>query len=541
MSVDNSTRSHGGSLAATDLVPTEGRLGTRRMRCPHPECPWWVPEGREQLADAHACVGPIYEALDRDSLVDTDDVDRPADYVEKFLSGGQLDLDALAGDARKRPRSERIRLLFGFDAFGWQAAILDDPNPDVSVNTGRQVGKTETGGAIGADAALFSAYPTDDDVAFFGDVEDTATEMFRRCKDHLSRCPIPLGRIGVDRDNETYWEFDNGTRILTGSLNNGGDNERGKLPKVVVVDEAALCQRSAFEDVVDPMFMTHGDDHELYVVSTPRGESGYHYDANQPDRAPDYFSSHSLPAWANLTVDEKWLTKKRASTDSDTWRQEFLGEFIPEGNAYIPTSLYRENLADLPTETGEFGATIVADHPKPGVEYYGACDVAGGGRDRTVYLVLTGEGAVVHIEHEDTSKIPAVVGRIGALHEEYDFVSFLVDENSLGQGVADFAEVDDELAYVVDGVTFTTPSKSEMYKSLKATFESEELSIPKHGRLERETTKLQYEYTANRHVKVSHPENGHDDFPDALALAHRAMKRGGTRDRPDHHGVRSLG
>lgn len=511
---------------ASDLVPSEGRIGQRRMRCPHPNCPWWVPEGREHLADAHVCPGPTYDADDREDLVATDDVDRPADYVEKFLDGGALDFDSLATDALNRPRSERVTLLFGFEPFGYQQAILDDPNPDVSVNTGRQVGKTETGGAIGADAVLFSAYPTDDDVAFFGDVEDTAVEMFRRCTEHLERCPIPLDQLGVDRDNETYWEFDNGTRILTGSLNNGGDNERGKLPKVVVVDEGALCQRSSFEDVVDPMFMTHGDDHELFVVSTPRGESGYHYDANQPDRSPDYFSSHSVPAWANLLVDEDWLLKKRESTDSDTWDQEFLGAFITSDSSYIPPSLYRQNLADVTTEDGAFGSTVVPGHPLPGVDYYGGCDIAGSGTDRTVYLVMAADGRVIHIESEETSTVPGVVGRIGTLHEEYDFVRFCLDKNSLGKGVSDFAEADDDLSHVVDGVTFSTSSKSEMYKSLKASFESGDFSIPKHGDLERETTKLKYSFTANRHVKVAHPENGRDDHPDALALANKAREKG---------------
>ncbi len=513
----------GNDITPEDLVAEPGRLGQDRMCCPHPDCPWWVPEGQEHLADSHHCVGPVYTNVDRSGLVDTSDVEKPEDYFAKFLpETGPFDEDefvSLAKDAIPRPRSERLRLLFDFDAFGYQRAILDDPNPDASVNMGRQVGKTETGGAIGADAILFSAIPTGDDVAFFGDVQDTASEMFRRCKKHLNNCPIPLDKLGVEKDNETYWEFLGDSRLLTMSLNNGGDNERGKLPKVAIVDEAALCERSAFSEVVEPMFMTHGDAHEMFVMSTPRGQTGYHYDANMPDREPEYFSAHTVPAWGNPIVSESWLRKKRSSTDSDTWRQEYLGEFVSEGNAYIPTSTYRPCQHDLPTERGEFGSLQVEGHPKRGAEYYGAVDVAGGGKDRTVYMVMTRSGTVVHIESEDKSKIPAVLGRIGALNETYDFVHFLVDQNSLGQGVVDFSEIDAELSSFVEGIAWSTPTKSAMYKALKNAFESEDIQLPKHGRLERETTKLKFEFTPNRHVRVSHPKNGHDDHPDALAMA----------------------
>lgn len=519
-----------------DLEASEGRLGYTKLSCPN--CSWWVEEEQAELVDAHVCPADHFDGEPAD-LVDVSDVESPEEYVAKFVGAdGDVTYSTflkIAEDALQRRRSERVRLLFGFDAFDYQQAILDDPNPDVSVNMGRQVGKTETGGVIGADAALFSAYPDDADVGFYGDVADTAVEMFRRCKKHLKQCPIPLDVLGVDRDNETYWEFvDNGTRILTGSLNNGGDNERGKLPKVAIVDEAALCDRSSFGRVIEPMFMTWGDDHELYVMSTPRGQTGYHYDANTPGRDPDYFSSHCVPSWGNPLVAESWLEKKRDNTDSDTWEQEYLGRPISDGNAYIPTSLYRTCIADVPLRDDFRRGTWVEGHPKPDTAYFGGCDIAGAGDDRTVYLIMSEDGLVVYVENEETSTTPDVVGRIGELYETWDFERFHVDENSLGQGVANYSAIDPQLGAVVDGVTFGLKSKSNMYKTLKKSFEGEEIAVPKHGLLERETTRLDYKFSANRHVQVSHPQGGHDDHPDALALANLArstMATGGSTRR----------
>jgi hypothetical protein len=45
------------------------------------------------------------------------------------------------------------------------------------------------------------------------------------------------------------------------------------------------------------------------------------------------------------------------------------------------------------------------------------------------------------------------------------------------------------------------------------------LTLAHHPRLARELKKLTYSLTAGGKTKITHPDNGHDDHPDALALA----------------------
>lgn len=439
-----------------------------------------------------------------------------AAYLTDFVEAGGVDWERLATNLRPRPPSERLRLLFDWEAWPFQREIIDDDSPDVVANTGRQVGKTETGGAIGADRTLFKAIPRGADVLFAGDVHDTAQEMFRRCKGHFRRSPLSLDQFGVTKANERTWEFDTGTRILTGSLKNGGDNLRGLNPVVVIVDESALVEERACTDVIEPMFNTWGDEHEFYLFSTPRGKSGYHYKAWSGKAGFERFSAHHVPSSASPIVSESELDQKRDQVDSFTWRQEYLGEFVEAEDAWIPSALYDSCERD-PAEYRE-------DPPR-----YLGVDVARQGRDRTVYLDMDADGVVRRLESEDESTMPGVLGRIQAWHADAGYERILVDEGSFGGGVVDFAGEHADLRGTLDPYTFSLSGKQDLFQTLKTSFERGELYLPEHRRLRIETTELQYEFTQTGTLKLSHPEGGHDDFPDALALANYARTGAGQQ------------
>jgi phage FluMu gp28-like protein len=83
------------------------------------------------------------------------------------------------------------------------------------------------------------------------------------------------------------------------------------------------------------------------------------------------------------------------------------------------------------------------------------------------------------------------------------------------------------LGSVVEPVTFSTKSKSLMYRRLKADLEQRDITVPdsasEHAdRLRSETVNLQYDYTQNGHLKVRHAPGGRDDYADSLVLANWA-------------------
>jgi phage FluMu gp28-like protein len=93
-----------------------------------------------------------------------------------------------------------------------------------------------------------------------------------------------------------------------------------------------------------------------------------------------------------------------------------------------------------------------------------------------------------------------------------------VDETGLGAGVVEMLE--SEIGRrVVEGVKFTIDRKQSMYNGLKSALESDEIELAHHPRLGRELKRLTYSLTAGGKTKITHPDNGHDDHPDALVLA----------------------
>jgi hypothetical protein len=415
------------------------------------------------------------------------------------------------------PRSVRIAEIFNRDLFGYQQDIADDPNSDVVVTCGRQVGKTETAGAIAADAALFKP---GEDVMVAARWQETADETMRRMVEHFDRANKPREAFGVEKDNEREWVFTNGSRVYSRNLESAsgldvGDTERGKVPKTVIVDESAMLNDAVFEEVINPMFATFGGSHELYLLSTPRGKTGYHYEKHKLD---DDWNAHHVPTAANPLVDDEWLEKKRQEVDKLTWRQEYLGEFVEAGDdKYLPNELVMPCVRDDdPNERAALNAETT----------YLGVDVARAGDDRTVYIVMDEAGDVVRVESEETSKMTGVVGRIKRLDSEYDFARVNIDENAVGGGVVDFAEHD--LGGKINPVAFSNESKQEMYQALKRCLEDKELSLPDHGRLVHELTALEYDFTPTGKLKVEHPPGGHDDFADAVALANLARVKTNT-------------
>lgn len=417
------------------------------------------------------------------------------------------EIDAVRKVARLS-RADRVSKLFGreeYDPFDYQRDLLnhaeDETVAKAAVKPGRQTGKTETGGAIAADAAICGR-----DVLILAPFQDTVDDMMDSCRNHIEtareRAP---DAIGVEKVKKREIEFVHSGRIRARTVGTAGTQIRGKHPEVCLVDEAAYIADRIYTQVIEPFFSTH-DRYEFYLFSTPAGQNGYFY--RRVVDSDDWYSPH-WPTEISPLVSDDWLAQKREETDRLTFLQEYEGEFVSEGDAYLPLELVKPCVGDT-SDTNLVSLGV---------------DIARKGSDRTVYIGMDNEQNAVVLDSEEQSTVPGVVGRIGHLHEQYDFDSIAVDENAVGGGVADFGQ--ENLGGVVQPVTFSTQSKHEMYTNLKQAFEAETVTIPDHRRLIDELTSLTYSFTSNNYVKVSHRDGEHDDFADALALALHAPKVGG--------------
>lgn len=438
-------------------------------------------------------------------------------------------------DLKSLPRSERVEKVFGFSPTEYQAELLDygeqTPRAEAAPKAGRQVGKTLSAGIIGADHALTHA---NTDVLYAAPSQGTANEMFRECKKHFWNSDLTLEQFGVTDDNKETWEFDTGTRILSRTLGNveqeDNSGNRGMNPTCVIVDEAAYEKDAVYTEEIEEFFITH-EEYEYYLFSTPAGKSGYFYEKVEEDGEREAEAAKAekwawySPYWPTRIspyAQADFIEKKREQFDSQTFAQEFLGEFVESEDAYLPHTIVKPCI--------DGGYTPEGDPAR----YLGA-DPARKGDDRMVVYDLDEHGRTWNIWSEEDTDGPGFVGRLKALQRGGDagqpdvgtgtlpedgYELIVVEENGVGGYGADFARAD--LGSVLCPVTSSNKSKGQMYQRLKNDLEGEALTLPSHRKLIDQTTSLQYKYTQTGLLKLEHPDGKHDDYPDGLMLANAA-------------------
>jgi hypothetical protein len=417
-----------------------------------------------------------------------------------------LDTDAAAARLDGLSRAERIAVLFGVDPFDYQRDLIEEiearETPKVAIQPGRQVGKTLIGAALAADAV---ATTPDEDVLIAAPFQETADEMMREATQLLETAAERLDAmgltLGVETKNKREWEFAHGGRLLSRTLGVDGVGQRGKNPRFVIVDEAAFAPDAVFEDVIEPFFTTH-DSYTFILTSTPAGDAGYFF---AKCRLDDDWHSPRWPTAISPLVDPEWLAERRRKTDRRTWRQEYLGEFIGSSNRF-------------------FSPELIDDVTQPGISFaerdlvaVGA-DIARAGDDRTAIIGVDSTGAAKVLVSDAELTLTEAAGELAQLYERCSPSVIAVDETGLGAGVVEMLEQEVGRS-VVEGTKFTIDTKQSLYNGLKSALERGDVRLVQHPRLARELKKLTYSLTGSGKTKISHPADGHDDHPDALALA----------------------
>jgi Terminase-like family. len=447
-------------------------------------------------------------------LAPDDERDHGTDADIRDLAG--LSTDAAAAQLSEWSKAERIDALFGFSVFDYQRDLVDYVDTTTvsraAVKPGRQVGKTVTAAALAAEDAIANR---GEDTMIAAPFQETADEMMREAVGFLREAQERLAALdadlslGVTTENKREWEFSHGGRLLSRTLGVDGVGQRGKSPQFVVVDEAAFVPDDVFQDVLEPFFLTH-DEYTYILTSTPSGDAGYFYERVETDGE---WRSPYWPSAISPLVDAEWLAEKQQERDRRTFRQEYLGEFIGSSDRFFTPSLVDE-ATDADTE-------LARDRPL----VLGA-DIARAGDDRTVVVGLDALGTAEVLVSDPDMSLTDAAGRLAQLHDTHDVTAVCVDETGLGAGVVEMLE-SEVGRRLVDGVKFTLDRKQSLYNRLKNDLENGDVTLAYHGSLMREMKQLRYSLTGRGKTKIEHPDGGHDDHCDALALATRAHRGGG--------------
>ena len=253
----------------------------------------------------------------------------------------------------------------------------------------------------------------------------------------------------------------------------------------------------------------------VWLTSTPFSKSGYFYEAcmnSRPKNPEGMWREFHVKSLENpLIQEDPTFIEEIKRLTKEEYVQEVEGEFLDIGNALIPNSLIMDAISDR--------------IPKGRIRYYMGVDVARSGMDETVYTVCGVDEEenvyVMHVEAEAQSNVVDVCGRIGGLVASYRIETVYIDETGLGGGLVDLGR---EQGLPIRGIVFSLQEKAKLYKNLRLLFENKRIKLKDINKLVYQLSYLRREYTETGIMKIRSDE--HDDYPDSLVLACRAVEGG---------------
>ncbi len=386
--------------------------------------------------------------------------------------------------------------------------------------SGRQVGKTMSTAVKTVHFALFAplllkTVTNDCTIVIAAPTQNQATIMFDRIRSLLINSEFLKGYIVRNTQTEMWVKYldDTGmTRIVTRATGETGVSLRGYSPHVIIADECSFIKTEILRAFLPSGMATQA---RVWLTSTPFSKSGYFYEACQnakPKNPEGMWTEFHVKSTENpLVQEDPTFIEEIKKLTREEYVQEVEGEFLDIGDALIPNSL----IADA----------VVDKVMKGNVRYFMGVDVARTGRDETVYTICGVDDNdhvfVEHVEAESQSNVVDVCGRMGEFVRDYKIETVYVDETGLGGGLIDLAR---ERGLPARGIMFTLQEKATMYKNLRLLFENKRITIKDVSKLVYQLSYLRREYTETGIMKIKSDE--HDDYPDSLVLACRAVQGG---------------
>ncbi|MHA1876735.1 MAG: terminase large subunit domain-containing protein [Promethearchaeota archaeon] len=390
--------------------------------------------------------------------------------------------------------------------FEYQRKLLLSNSKRITFRSGRQVGKT----TIAAGRAIHHALSHENrQVLIVSPTQRQSSIMFRKIRSLLKHRLI---FDEIESESQTMITFKNGSEIHSLPGNNP-DTIRGFSPTKSIVDEAAFVKDELFVALEPSLAATNGG---LEMYSSPFGKRGRFYNSFDEEG----FEKYHIKSKESPLITDEFLQNARKSKTELEYLQEYEGEFLEEQDTYFSRELILNSIEDLKE-----------NYDPEHCNYYLGVDCARYGLDETVYTIaeIDGKGIIRIRKIINTSKKPLtdVIGRVKALDEQWKFHGIYIDSSGLGAGAVDslieaglpIKNIQTSSGNISDSVQFTLQNKEEIYKNLKLIMEQEKIKYPNNDKLIRQMCDLQYEYTEAGHLKLHHPDKGHDDFPDSLALA----------------------
>jgi hypothetical protein len=386
--------------------------------------------------------------------------------------------------------------------------------------SGRQVGKTMSTAVKAIHFAFFApvlhkTVNKECTIVIAAPTQNQAGIMFDRIRSLLINNDFLKGYIVRNTQTELWVNFLDNTgmsKIITRATGETGITLRGYSPHVIIADECSFIKTDILRAFLPSGMATQA---KVWLTSTPFSKAGYFYEACQnsrPNNPEGMWKEFHVKSMDNpLVQEDPTFIEEIKRLTREEYVQEVEGEFLDIGDALIPNSLIVDSLQE--------------GRPIGRIKYFMGVDVARTGRDETVYTVVSvDEKDNVFLEEvaaESQSNVVDVAGRLQDFVHKYNIQTVYVDETGLGGGLLDLSR---EQGMPCRGVMFTLQEKAEMYKNLRLLFENHRIKLKNINKMVYQLSYLRREYTETGIMKIKSDE--HDDYPDSLVLACKAVQGG---------------
>ena len=380
-----------------------------------------------------------------------------------------------------------------------QTRIAQSRHKIAVVAMGRRWGKTTMAGAMAISSAASGGV-----VAWVAPTYANSRPLWR----FVERAIIQQPRIQARRSDRSV-DFPGGGRLGIYTA----DNDialRGEAFDLVIVDEAARVTESTYTDVLLPTLADR--DGRLWLISTPRGRNWFwrQFIVGQ-DPANTITRSYTAPSSDNpLQTIKRAAELARGMVSDHTYRQEWLAEFVEDGGGVFRGVL--QCVRDHATE------------PEPGKQYVMGVDW-GRTNDATVFTVMCVEDAqVVCIESMQDTAYALQLDRLKRLHTRWQPYAILAEANSMGGPLVEALQ---RLELPVRSFVTTAITKPPLIDALALAIERGDIGLTNNTTLINELRAYESERLPSGAIRYSAPGGMHDDHVISIALAWRAVGRGG--------------
>ena len=317
--------------------------------------------------------------------------------------------------------------------------------------------------------------------------------------------------------------FKTGAYVDFGSADNP-DSLRGESYDRMFKDESSFIKAGA-KNAIKPL--TYDTGAPIWETTTPWGKGDvWELWSRGLNGDPDYGCFHynykDNPYLSPEGVKEIEKDIEEYGEDSVYVQCEIYGNFVEDRDCYFK----KEEIDNCIEEY-----SLPEGIPYRSTAYLGN-DIAGEGEDESVFISIckgqVGDNRVVSIESYPKNKPRDIVAMNMDLYAKYKYAKMCLDKTGIGEGPEDWLK--EELKkigvneYIVDGIRFTQQLKMDMYSNVKKLMNQGKLKFPPHKKLIYQLMELRREMTSSGKLKIYHPDNKHDDYADALALACWAAK-----------------